>query len=102
MNAQVRHIWAFGWSLAIVSVLSSLLVVLKQLHAPTKAWMAAATGHHWITHGLIALILFVVVGVVLSKMVRVNSSAALDGLAATIAASTVVSGLILAGFFLLE
>lgn len=91
---------AFGLSFAITSVLSALLVILKESNQATVlAWMKAATGHHWVTHGLLDVIVFVVLGVLLAKVgggVRMTANA----LSATIVGATVLSGLIIAGFFL--
>lgn len=54
---------SFGLALAVTSVLSGLLVILKELNEATLlAWMAALTGHHWITHGLVDLLLFLLLG----------------------------------------
>src|SRR5687767_6216142 len=102
MQTRNNYIWSFGWSVVVVSLLSTLLVILKQLHAPTKAWMAGATGHHWITHSLIVLALFAVVGFGLGKMSRTTTAGRFNSVAVAIIVSTIVSGLILAGFFLFE
>lgn len=60
---------SFGVSFAITSVLSALLVVLKESNEETVlAWMKSATGHHWATHGIINLIVFVALGWLLSKL----------------------------------
>lgn len=88
----------FSLSFAITSVLSALLVILKETNKETVfAWMAAATGHHWVTHGLLDLIVFVVLGMVLAKVgggVRMTANA----LVATIVGATILSGLIITGF----
>ncbi len=50
---------SFALALALTSVLSGLLVILKELNKETVfAAMAALTGHHWVTHGVIDLLLF--------------------------------------------
>jgi len=89
---------AFGLSFAITSVLSALLVILKETNKETVfAWMAAATGHHWVTHGLLDVIVFVVLGLLLAKVgggVRMTANA----LVATIVGATVLSGLIITSF----
>jgi len=97
-QTENNTVWAFGWSVAIVGVLSSLLVILKEKSEATMAFMKAATGHHWITQGVIVLVLFVVVGFVLTKVNQKNGN--LNALAITIVVATILSGLILAGFFL--
>ncbi|WP_201285516.1 hypothetical protein [Chelativorans xinjiangense] len=63
-----RYAAAFAVSAGITSVLSALLVVLKESNEDTVlAWMKAATGHHWVTHGLIDLILFIVIGLLVAR-----------------------------------
>lgn len=94
-----KTIAAFGYSLAVVSVLSAMLVILKEKNEAVMALMKAATGHHWITHGLVVLIAFVVLGLVFAKAAQDHSDASgLNRVAAAILVSTIVSGLILAAF----
>ncbi|NOY82753.1 MAG: hypothetical protein GXP31_17280 [Kiritimatiellaeota bacterium] len=60
---------SFGLSLAITTILSAFLVVLKETHEDTVfAWMKAATGHHWITHGVLDVIVFLGLGWALSRL----------------------------------
>ena len=59
---------SFGLSFAITSLFSVLLLILKETNQNTvMAWMKAATTHHWITHTLLDVIIFVVLGLVLAK-----------------------------------
>lgn len=59
---------SFGLSLGLTSVLSALLVILKETHEDTVlAWMKLATGSHWVTHGVLDLIVFVVLGFALAR-----------------------------------
>lgn len=94
---------SFGLSFAITCLFSALLVVLKETNEHTVlAWMKAATPHHWITHTLLDLIIFVVLGVVLAKANNgqgINISS--DRLNSFIVGAFVISGLIIAGFFLI-
>ena len=95
---------SFGISFAIASLFNALLVIVKEGNEDTVlAWMAAATGHHWVTHGILDLIVFLVVGWSLSRMnegqgVTITSKA----LVTTIVASLAISWLIIVGFFLIE
>jgi hypothetical protein len=64
--------------------------------------MKGITFHHWFTHSLFILILFVVIGWVLSRAngsqgirMTVNSSIS------TLVGAVVLSGLIIAGFYLI-
>ncbi len=94
---------SFGLSFAITSLFSALLVVLKETSQHTvMAWMKAATPHHWITHTLLDLILFVVLGFALAKAsngqgIKIDP----DRLTSLIVGAFVVGGLIIAGFFLI-
>lgn len=88
---------AFGLSYAITSIFSALLVVLKEMSVGVHDALAAVTGHHWITHGVLNIIIFVVLGLVLSR--SASSQMTTSSLITTIIGSTVISGLIIAGFF---
>jgi lipoprotein signal peptidase len=101
-NEIGKYTRSFGLSFAITSVLSALLVILKELNEDTVlAWMKAATGHHWVTHGVLNLIVFVVLGWALSRPNRgqgVKISA--NGLVMSIVGAVVISGLLIMGFYL--
>lgn len=89
----------FGASYAIASVLSALLVVLKERSGAVHDGLAAITGHHWVTHGLLSLIVFLVLGLVLSRIGSGMRMTA-DVLIMIIVGATVLSGLIIVGYYL--
>lgn len=65
--------------------------------------MAAVTGHHWVTHGLFDLILFVILGWALSKAgggqgVKISA----NGLVSCIIGAVIISGVLISGFYLLH
>ena len=102
-NTELRkYTRSFGLSLAITSLLSALIVIIKETNEESVlAWMKAATGHHWVTHGVINIILFVVLGWALSipndrQGVKVSG----NGLVACIVGAVLISGLLIAGFYL--
>ena len=64
LNGTTR---AFGLSLAITSLVSALLVVLKELNEGVLTLMKGLTIHHWVTHSIFDVAVFVVLGLVLSK-----------------------------------
>ena len=102
-NGVGKYTMSFGMSLAITSVVSALLVVLKELSQNTVlALMKQITFHHWFTHSLFVLILFVVIGWGLS---RANGGQGIkmtvNGFIGTLVGSVVLSGLIIAGFYLI-
>jgi hypothetical protein len=94
---------AFGVSLAVTSVASALLVVAKEL-SPNLVMplMKRLTGHHWVTHSLVALILFVVLGGAFSmanggRGMRMSPRR----LIAALAGGVIVGAMIIAGFYAL-
>jgi hypothetical protein len=95
---------SFGLAFAITSVVSALLVILKESSEEgVLAAMAAITGHHWVTHGLINLILFVVLGWALSRANKgqgIKISA--GGLVSSIVGAVIISGVLISGFYLLH
>ena len=58
-NAVSKHTISFGLSLALCAVCNALLVIAKEKSQGVTAWMQKITGHHWITHVAIILLLFV-------------------------------------------
>jgi hypothetical protein len=94
---------SFGLSFAITSVVSALLVIIKESSEGVLNLMAAITGHHWVTHGLFNLILFVVLGWVFSRAGKgqgVKISA--NGLVSCIVGAVIISGILISGFYLVE
>lgn len=93
---------SFGVSFSIVSLLSALLVVVKETNEDTVlAFMKAVTGHHWVTHGLFDVIVFLVLGWVLAKINNGQGvTMAAGSLVNLILGSVVLSGLIIVIFYL--
>lgn len=89
---------AYGLAASITIVFNTLLAWVKDAYDPLNSFMAALTGHHWITHGLVDVILFFVLGAVLARR-----GLRMDGykLSAVVTASIVVAGGGLALWFVL-
>ena len=88
----------YGVSYAITSILSALLVMLKETNESVMGVLVSITGHHWVTQGLLNVVLFVVLGALLSRREKGMSG---NALISTVVGATVLSGLIIAGFFIL-
>ncbi|VAW10042.1 hypothetical protein MNBD_ALPHA09-1500 [hydrothermal vent metagenome] len=86
----------YGISYAVTSILSALLVVLKESYEGVMALLVSITGHHWVSHGLLAVIVFVALGALLSRR---NIAMKGNTLITTVVGATVVGGLIVVGFF---
>ncbi|EKO3492975.1 hypothetical protein LIA75_004030 [Vibrio fluvialis] len=89
----------FGLSYAITSVFSALLVVLKESNEEVHSVLAAITGHHWVTHGLLDIIVFLVLGFVFHRICDC-SRMKVASVITFVVGSTVLSSLIIAGYFI--
>lgn len=98
-SASVEKIAAaYGLAASIAIVFNTLLTWLKEASHPFKSFMVLLTGHHWITHGLVVLAVFLVLGWVFTA--RGIPAQGLDQrLAVMIAGAILVGGAgLLAGF----
>jgi len=97
-----KYTKSFGLSFAITSLISALLVIIKETNEDTVLkMMANLTGHHWITHGLFDIILFVVLGWALTlpnkgRGLKISTDAMIVG----IITSVLVSSLLITGFYI--
>jgi branched-subunit amino acid ABC-type transport system permease component len=53
---------SFGLSLALCAVLNALVVIAKERSKSVADWMQKVTGHHWITHVAVLLLLYAIFG----------------------------------------
>ncbi|GAB6263925.1 hypothetical protein [Photobacterium sp. R1] len=90
---------AFGISYGITSILSALLVILKESSEAIHNVLVVITGHHWVTHGLLDIIIFLVLGFVFYRTCG-NTRFSVNTLIMIIVGSTVISGLIIGGYFM--
>jgi hypothetical protein len=87
-----------GVSFFVAGLFNALLIIAKESYAPLKDWMKSLSGHHWTTHGIFVIVLFIILGFVLSKTTLDEKiDAAKTSL--FIIAGTVFGGLIIVGFF---
>jgi membrane-bound metal-dependent hydrolase YbcI (DUF457 family) len=98
-----KYTTSFGLSVGITSVLSALLVVVKELSPNTVlALMKNITFHHWFTHSLFVVVVFLVLGWALARMNgRQGPKIGVNALVGVLVAGVVIGGLIIAGFYLL-
>jgi len=80
---------AFGMSAIVTILFNTLLAWIKDAFDPLNELMGRVTGHHWITHALIDVILFLVLGIVLTRRgYRISGNMLVLG----IIAATVIGG----------
>jgi hypothetical protein len=87
----------FGVSFLITSIFNGLLVVAKESYPPLMNWMKSLSGHHWITHGIFDIVLFIVLGYALSKT-DLDKKIDANKISGIVIAGTVLGGLIIVGF----
>ena len=91
---------AFGLAAAVAIIFNTLLAWVKDAYEPLNKFMASLTGHHWTTHGIMDVVLFVVLGLIFMNTgvaERMNP----NRLVGTVIGAVVVAGLGLAAWFVL-
>jgi hypothetical protein len=68
----------FGVAAVIVMLFNTVLAWVKDSWPALNDAMKAASGHHWITHGIVDIALFVILGLVLTASGRRMSGAQLS------------------------
>ncbi len=106
MNAEnstlSKYTAPFGVSLAVAGVVNGLLVVAKEKSPAVMAGMKRLTGHHWITHSVIVIALFFLLGWVLAQTNGGGGmKLSVKSLIRTLVGGVIVGGLIIVGFYLL-
>lgn len=94
--------YGFGLSAAITSLLTALLVVAKETNEALISWMKAVTGHHWITHGILTLAIFVTLGLILMQLNSKERWLSAVNLIVVMGAAVMLGGGIIFGFFLVH
>ena len=91
---------AFALSASVTFIFNTLLAWVKDSVPALNSFMAALTGHHWTTHSLFDLIVFVGLGFVFMKT---GTAERMDGmtLVRVVVGSAIVGGLGLLGWFLI-
>jgi hypothetical protein len=95
-----RTTTAFGLAAAVTCVFNTLLAWIKDAYEPLNSFMASLTGHHWTTHGIADVLLFVALGFALLNT-GIPDRVSARGLVTTLIASVVGSGLGLLVWFVL-
>lgn len=58
---------AFAASAVVTILFNAALTIVKDASEPLHDFMARLTGHHWITHGIVVLAVFLILGWVLAR-----------------------------------
>ncbi len=88
----------FGIAVVLAGLANSLLVVVKEKSPALQAEMKKLTGHHWITHAVAIIGLFLIAGWLGS---RLNLRFTAGKLITTLVAGVAVAAAIIFGFYLI-
>ena len=69
------NIRAANYATTTAIVLITVMTIVGELWAGFKSFLGSITGHHWITKGLLALVVFIVLYLVLSKLKETENTA---------------------------
>jgi hypothetical protein len=61
-----KYALGFGLSLVVTNLLNAVVLVVKEVSASVMNAMKAALGHHWTTHAVLLLFVFIILGAVFS------------------------------------
>lgn len=90
---------AFGLSAAITVVFNVVLAFVKDSYPPLNSFMASLTGHHWRTHGLLDVAVFIGLGLLFTAR-GIPARGLTGGSVVTVTAATVLAGAALGLWFL--
>jgi hypothetical protein len=97
--AMNKYSAGFGLSLVVTNILSAVILLFKEINANAMSAMKSALGHHWTTHGVILIGVFVVLGFIFSGM-KLGTKWDSQKMLKYIIWAVIISGVITAGFFL--
>jgi hypothetical protein len=94
-----KYFVGFGLSLVVTILLNAVILLFKEISTNVMNAMKAALGHHWTTHGVILIVVFVVLGFILSN-VKLKTKWDSQRMLKYIIWAVIISTAIIAGFFL--
>ncbi len=91
------NVTGFGIAYSVAVIFNALLMMLKESY-PAVHNLMAVVGHHWVTHGVLDLLVFLILGYIIAAR-----GVQWDGgkLAGWVAGSTILAGLLIVGFFVI-
>lgn len=96
-----RYTVSFGLSLAVASVVNGLLVIAKEKIPAVLTGMQKLTGHHWITHSVFIVGLFLLGGLLLAQAnAGQGPKLTANRLLGTLVAGVGAGALLILGFYL--
>ena len=91
------------WSFFVLCILNGILVIAKESYSPLKMLMADLSGHHWVTHGIVILVVYPLLTMALLRFCRVENSAGNDvQLSNRVIQGVIIGVLLITGFYILH
>jgi hypothetical protein len=91
---------AYALSAAVTVIFNTVLAWVKDAYDPLNTAMAHLSGHHWTTHGIVDVLLFLVLGFVFMSTGTAERMAP-KRLVTVLVGSTILAGAGLAAWFFL-
>jgi len=66
----MKNIKSMSISTIIAIIVTVILTIWADLSKPLKDFLASLSGHHWVTKSLIAITLFILLNLILSKSIN--------------------------------
>jgi hypothetical protein len=98
-RAAERLAAGFGLAAAITVVFNTVLALVKDAYEPLNQFMARLTGHHWVSHALFDLVVFFLLGWLMTTR-GAPASGLTNRLVVTLAGAVVIAGAGLGAWFL--
>jgi hypothetical protein len=96
-----KYTISFGLSLALACVVNALLVVAKEKIPSVMTGLQRMTGHHWVSHGVVVLVVFAGFGWMFAQANGGRGMAmTVSRLIGLLVSGVVLGGLIIVGFYL--
>jgi len=94
-----KYAAGFGVSLVVTNFLNAVILIIKEKNDAVMSAMKAALGHHWTTHGVIIIVVFLALGFIFSGM-KLETKFDHRQMLKYIVWAVIISCVIIAGFFL--
>ncbi len=91
------HTKALSQSTSITIVWIAVMTIWSELSSSYKDFLKELTGHHWVSKGVISIILFILAYLVLSRLIKDKNT---EKSTNTTIILVVVSGMAIGGFFI--
>jgi hypothetical protein len=92
-----KNLTALSRSYNLTCLYITLATIIGELYKPFKASLASLTGHHWISKGVTALIIFIVLTYLLGNINEKNDLAPIKEVFTT----TIIYSIVMVAFFII-